>query len=87
MDSRELHAALAGSTVLQLQLLRTVAVAHVLHSGATVFPDVWVRTVSHAVPGEVVVTRHGSHHVHGSSFVYALVSWKNFETLKTNVPD
>jgi len=40
-----------SAELLQLQLSRRVAtVAHVLDGGATVFPDVRVRTVSHAVP-------------------------------------
>lgn len=61
--------------LLQLQLSRRAAtVAHVLDGGATVFPDVRVRTVSHTVPSKVVVTGHGSQHVHGSGSVHALVS-------------
>lgn len=65
-----------SAELLQLQLSRRAAatVAHVLDSGATVFPDVRVRTVSHAVPSQVVVTGHGSQHVHGSGSVHALVS-------------
>jgi len=41
----------SAELLLQLQLSRRAAsVAHVLDGGATVFPDVRVRTVSHAVP-------------------------------------
>ncbi len=58
----------------RLQLSRRTAVAHVLDGGATGFPDVRIRTVSHAVPRQVVVTGHGSQHVHGSGSVHALVS-------------
>lgn len=40
-----------SAELLRLQLSRrAAAVAHVLDSGATVFPDVRVRTVSHTVP-------------------------------------
>jgi len=75
MVSSELHLHL-----LRRDDVRRWPVAHVLDGGATVFPDVRVRTVSHAVPSQVVVTGHGSQHVHGPGFVHALVSW----TRRTN---
>lgn len=61
---------------LQLFWRRVRTIAHVLDGRATVFLYVRIRTVYHAISSQVVVTRHRAQHVHGPSFVNALVSWR-----------